>query len=65
MFAKLVNFWGTQNAAHVIAIAPEDHQTINFRAVFKPFSGRYSYIRSVARIAWKYGLLLEMLCHSH
>ncbi|SPD48429.1 putative transposon gamma-delta 80.3 kDa protein [Cupriavidus neocaledonicus] len=63
MFAKLVDFWGSQKAAHVIPIAPEDYQTINFRAVFKAFDGRYSYIRSVSKMIWKYGLLLEMLHH--
>ncbi|QQC62782.1 P-loop ATPase, Sll1717 family [Paraburkholderia ginsengisoli] len=63
MFAKLQEFWGTQKAANVIAIAPEDFQTISFRSIFKPFEGRYSYVRSVARIVWKYGFLMEMLCH--
>lgn len=63
MFAKLLDFWGTQKAANVIAIAPEDYQTINFRSIFKPFDSKYSYVRSVSRIIWKYGLIMEMLCH--
>jgi hypothetical protein len=63
MFAKLNEFWGSQKAAHVIAIAPEDYQTIKFRSIFKQFEGRYTYVRSAAKVAWKYGLLMEMLSH--
>ena len=63
MFAKLQNFWGGQKGANVIAIAPEDYQTISFRAVFKPFHEKYSYVRSISRVVWKYGLIMEMLCH--
>lgn len=63
MFAKLVNDWGEQKSTHVIAIAPEDYQTIGFRGLFKPFEVRYSYIRSVAKMIWKYGLIMEMLNH--
>lgn len=63
MFAKLRELWGSQKATHVIAIAPEDFQTINFRTIFKVFNSHYSYVRSVARIVWKYGLVMEMLSH--
>lgn len=63
MFAKLKDLWGTQKNTNIIAVAPEDYQTIAFRSIFKPFEHRYSYIRSVAKIIWKYGLLLEMLSH--
>ncbi|CAN7160517.1 ATP-binding protein [Paraburkholderia hospita] len=63
MFAKLQDFWGAQKSAHVIAIAPEDYQTISFRSIFKGFEGKYSYVRSVARIVWRYGFIMEMLCH--
>jgi hypothetical protein len=63
MFAKLAEFWGNQKGSNVILIAPEDYQTIIFRGVFKPFQGRYSHIRSSAKIVWKYGLILEMLVH--
>lgn len=63
MFAKLNDFWGSQKSAHVIAIAPEDFQTIKFRSIFKQFEGRYTYVRSVAKVAWKYGILMEMLSH--
>lgn len=63
MFAKLKEFWGGQKGANVISIAPEDYETISFRALFKPFHEKYSYVRSVSRVAWKYGLIMEMLCH--
>ncbi|CAM2339144.1 MULTISPECIES: P-loop ATPase, Sll1717 family [Burkholderia] len=63
MFAKLQDFWGKQKATHVISIAPEDFQTINFRSIFKHIEGKYSHVRSVSRIAWKYGLLMEILTH--
>lgn len=63
MFAKLSEFWGSQKAANVIPIAPEDYQTISFRGIFKIFNGRYSHIRSAARIMWRYGFILEMLTH--
>jgi hypothetical protein len=61
MFAKLRDFWGEQKHSDVIAIAPEDFQTIQFRSVFSNFDGKYSHIRAVSKIAWKYGLLIEML----
>jgi len=63
MFVKLNSFWGAQKATNVILIAPEDYQTIGFRSLFKPFEERYSYVRSVSRVVWKYGLILEMLVH--
>ncbi len=63
MFSKLIDFWGSQKSSNVIAVAPEDYQTISFRALFRPFEGKYSYVRSVSRLAWKYGFLMEMLCH--
>jgi hypothetical protein len=63
MFAKLANEWGTQKATNIIAIAPEDYQTIGFRGLFKNFEVKYSYVRSVAKMLWKYGLLMEMLTH--
>lgn len=63
MFAKLQTFWGAQKSSNAISIAPEDYQTINFRSIFKPFEGKYSHVRSVSRMAWKYGLIMEMLCH--
>lgn len=63
MFAKLRDFWSSQKATNVIAIAPEDYQTIRFRAAFRPLDGKYSYVRSVSRMAWKYGLMMEMLAH--
>lgn len=63
MFVKLSEFWGSQKASNVIPIAPEDYQTISFRAIFKVFDGRYSHIRSAAKIIWRYGFLLEMLTH--
>jgi hypothetical protein len=40
MFAKLLDFWGSQKATNVIAIAPEDHQAISFRSIFRPFEGK-------------------------
>jgi hypothetical protein len=61
MFAKLQNFWGSQKATQVILIAPEDYQTISFRSIFRSFENKYSHVRAVARLAWKYGLLMEML----
>ncbi|MEB6157138.1 ATP-binding protein [Klebsiella quasipneumoniae] len=63
MFAKLANEWGAQKATNIIAIAPEDYQTIGFRGLFKNFEVKYSYVRSVAKMLWKYGLLMEMLTH--
>lgn len=63
MFAKLANEWGTQKATNIIAIAPEDYQTIGFRGLFKNFEVKYSYVRSIAKMLWKYGLLMEMLTH--
>lgn len=63
MFAKLANEWGAQKATNIIAIAPEDYQTIGFRGFFKNFEVKYSYVRSVAKMLWKYGLLMEMLTH--
>lgn len=63
MFAKLKEFWGGQKGSNVIAVSPEDYQTINFRALFNIFGEKYSHIRAVSRIAWKYGLIMEMLCH--
>ena len=63
MFAKLADFWGTQKSANVISIAPEDFQTIQFRSVFGAFNAHYSHIRAVSRMAWKYGLMMEMLNH--
>src|SRR6478672_1852337 len=61
MFAKLSDFWGSQKAAHVIQISPEDYQTISFRAIFRSFENKYSHVRAVSRLVWKYGILLEML----
>ncbi|MFW8172090.1 hypothetical protein, partial [Klebsiella pneumoniae] len=55
--------WGAQKATNIIAIAPEDYQTIGFRGLFKNFEVKYSYVRSVAKMLWKYGLLMEMLTH--
>nr|WED67601.1 ATP-binding protein [Pectobacterium colocasium] len=63
MFAKLSNHWGSQKATNIIAIAPEDYQTIGFRGLFKIFEKKYSYVRTVAKIAWKYGMLMEILEH--
>lgn len=61
MFSKLRDFWSSQKSTNVIAIAPEDFQTIRFRAAFRPLDGKYSYVRSVSRLIWKYGLIMEML----
>lgn len=61
MFYKLSEFWGKQKNSHVIVIAPEDFQTIGFRSLFKKYEGKYSYIRAVSKIIWKYGFLMEML----
>ncbi len=61
MFAKLADLWKSEKATHVIQIAPEDYQTITFRSSFKTFEDKYSLIRSVSRIYWRYGLLMEML----
>ena len=63
MFTKLQSFWGGQKSSNVISIAPEDYQTISFRSLFGFIEGKYSHVRSVSRIAWKYGLVMEMLCH--
>lgn len=63
MVWKLEQFWSAQKAAHVIAIAPEDYQTIGFRSLFQPFAARYSLVRAAARLAWKYAFLMEMLVH--
>ncbi len=63
MFTKLRDFWSSQRSTNVIAIAPEDYQTIRFRAAFRPLDGKYSYVRSVSRMTWKYGLIMEMLAH--
>lgn len=63
MFIKLEEFWKCQKNSHVITIAPEDFQTIGFRALFKKFDGKYSHVRAAARIVWKYGVLMEMLNH--
>lgn len=63
MFVKLSDFWGSQRTTNVIQIAPEDYQTIKFRSLFKMFDGRYSYVRSVAKVVWRFGLLVEMLHH--
>jgi hypothetical protein len=61
MYTKLSDFWGSQKSAQVISVAPEDYQTISFRSIFRPFESKYSHVRAVARLTWKYGLLLEML----
>lgn len=61
MFAKLADLWKSEKATHVIQIAPEDFQTITFRASFKTFGNKYSLIRSASKIYWRYGLLMEML----
>jgi hypothetical protein len=63
MVWKLEKFWGTQKSAHVIKIAPEDYQTIGFRAMFQPLGGRYSLVRASARLIWKYSFLMEILVH--
>lgn len=63
MFIKLNDFWKEQKNSHVITIAPEDFQTIGFRALFKKFDGKYSHVRAAARIVWKYGILMEMLSY--
>ncbi len=63
MFAKLADLWKTEKASHVVQIAPEDFQTITFRASFKGFGDKYSLIRSASKMYWRYGLLMEMLSH--
>jgi hypothetical protein len=63
MFMKLTEFWGSQKACHVINIAPEDYQTLLFRALFKVFDGKYPHVRAAARVVMKYGILMEMLTH--
>jgi hypothetical protein len=62
IFIKLQNQWlqgGKQN--HIVAIAPEDNQTIYFRSLCKEFITTYNFIRPVSRYLWKYGILLELL----
>lgn len=63
MVWKLEQLWGNQRATSIIKVAPEDYQIIGFRALFNPFSSRYSLVRAAARIIWKYSLLMEMLVY--
>lgn len=61
MFSRLQKLWGTQRGANVIAIAPQDYQTISFRSIFRGLETNYNHVRAASRLVWKYSLLLEML----
>ena len=66
IFLKLQSHW-TQGSKQnqIIAIAPEDDQTIYFRSLQKDFIGHYNFIRPISRNLWKYGILLELLSKIH
>ena len=57
---KLQQHWNTDRNAVVIKLTPEEHHTIGLRPLLKLFGDRFSLVRAGSRLAWRYGLFMEI-----
>jgi hypothetical protein len=58
---RLKKFWEADKRNVFLALAPYDDQIIALRESFSKFGDKYTHVRSAARMAWKYALLMELL----
>lgn len=60
MFLRLAEHWADDKTTTVIKFAPEDYQVIGFRAMLAPFETKFTYVKAVTRILWRYALTIEI-----
>src|SRR5664280_648432 len=60
LFYQLKKQWERSENTKVITIAPEDYETISLQGILNPFKSRLNLVRSVAKLAWRYALLMEI-----
>src|ERR1035437_7004880 len=60
LFYQLKRQWEKSEHTKVITIAPEDYETISLQGILSPFKSRINLVRSAAKLAWRYALLLEI-----
>ena len=60
LFYELKRQWEKSERTKVITIAPEDYETISLQGILSPFKNRINLVRSAAKLAWRYALLLEI-----
>lgn len=60
LFYKLSQFWSKNPKSQVIEIAPEEHDMMTVRSFLPAFGNKFAIVRAGARVAWRYGFLLEI-----
>ena len=56
---RLQRYWTRDVHTMVVAIAPEEHQTIGLRPRVEPFGDDFSKIRAATRLMWRFALIME------
>lgn len=59
-FLRLAEHWKSEKATQVVALAPDDTEMLPLRAMFGAFASRYSLVRAVSKVSWRYGILISI-----
>lgn len=60
LFLRLTDYYNDADKVEVINFAPEEHEIFAFRPVAHLFGDKFNLVRSGARLAFRYALLLEL-----
>lgn len=60
LFFRLSRHWATQEKTRLVTIAPDENEIIGLRPFIGYFGTEFRLIRAGARLAWRYGLFLEI-----
>lgn len=57
----LSKHWSQKPQTRVIVISPEEEQVIGLRDTFEMFGERYLHIKAGCKMAWRYGVYMEII----
>lgn len=60
LYLRLNDYYEDADKVEVVRFAPEEHQVQAFRPIAKLFDDKFNLVRSAARLAFRYALLMEV-----
>lgn len=60
LFLRLAEYWSDDSKTAIFQFAPEEYQVIGFRSMLSPFETKFTYVKAITRILWRYALTLEI-----